>query len=65
MTGFASLVVGKALTSGGCDQFSGAHQVGIAARGEYVVPEIRFRQVAVQVGRAEVLIDAMHGALEQ
>src|SRR6185437_15364137 len=64
VTGFTNPPIGKALAACASEQIVGALGVFNAKRRAAVISEIKFREVAVQVSLAAMLVGAEHAALE-
>ena len=64
VTGFTNPPIGEALVTDGSEQHFGAFGIAHTERGAAVVTEVEFRQVAVEVSLAAMLIDADHAAFE-
>lgn len=58
------LFLGQALADNALDGLDGAFPVLYAQRGPFVVPEVEFAQIPLQVRRADVVINAVDPTLE-
>lgn len=52
------------LASDALDRERGAGRIVIAKRDSVVIPKIEFAEISLQMGRADVVIDAINTALE-
>src|SRR5262245_33091044 len=56
--------IGEALADNAFGRDLGAHEIVVTERSARVVAEVVFRQIAVKVLLAAMLVDALHAALE-